>query len=135
MGRLGQQFVRFPHRCTIYTFEGVTPFSDGEKTILWEGRCRKESNTSVRSFTGSDAVMKSDYRIQLGAIVGGELSGDKDASYDGRPGEECGAIVFCIKAGLLIDVVDKSGEVQGLSVTDVYEGNLGTSVYCNLIKT
>lgn len=135
MGRLGQQFVRFPHRCTIYTWEGVTSFSDGEKVILWEGRCRKESNTSVRSFTGSDAVMKSDYRIQLGALVGGELSGDKDAAYDGRPGEECGAIVSGVKAGMLVDVDDKCGEIHELSVTDVYVGNLGTSVYCNLVKT
>ena len=79
--------------------------------------------------------MKSDYRIQLGALVGGGLSGDADAAYDGRPGEECGAVVLGVKAGMFIDVDDKCGEVHELSVTDAYAGNLGTSVYCNLIKT
>ena len=135
MGRLAQQFVRFPHRCVIYTYTEVTPFSDGEKLVLWEGRCRKESNTSIRSFVGSESVMKSDYRVQLGAVVGGDLAGDKDAAYDGRPGEEVGAIVKGLQSGMLMDVEDKGGEMKELSVTDVYAGNLGTSVYCNIQKT
>lgn len=135
MGRLSQQFKRFPHHCVIYTFTDVTPISDGVKKILWEGRCRKESNTSIRSFVGNDSVMKSDYRVQLGAIVGGDLQGDRDAAYDGRPGEECGAVVVGLKSGMLIDVEDNCGEMKELSVTDVYSGNLGTSVYCNIQKT
>lgn len=135
MGRLAQQFIRFPHRCVIYTYSEVTPFSDGERQVLWEGRCRKESNTSIRSFVGSESVMKSDYRIQLGAVKGGELPGDKDAAYDGRPGEECGAVVSGLCSGLLVDVEDKGGEMKELSLTDVYTGNLGTSLYCNIQKT
>ena len=79
--------------------------------------------------------MKSDYRVQLGAVVGGDLAGDKDAAYDGRPGEEVGAIVEGLQSGMLMDVEDKGGEMKELSVTDVYAGNIGTSVYCNIQKT
>lgn len=131
MGRLGKGLVRFPHRCTIYTMTGVTPFSSGERTVIWEGRCRKESNTSIRTFKGTDSVLKSDYRVQLGALVGGELSGDTNAAYDGRTGEECGAIVEGIMAGMLIDVEDKQGEFEGLSISDAYASCLGTTLCCD----
>ena len=110
---------------------GASPFSDGEKSVLWEGRCRKESNTSIRTFKGSDSVIKSDYRVQLGALVGGELSGDADAAYDGKQGEECGAVVHGIKAGMFIDVTDAQGTFKGLTISDAYAGQLGTSVYCD----
>ena len=57
MGRLGNSFVRFPHRCVIYTITDVTPFSEGTRVVVWEGRCRKESNTSVRTFKGADDTL------------------------------------------------------------------------------
>lgn len=129
MGRLGKNFTRFPHRCVIYFVKDPTPFSEGGKVILWEGRCRKESNTSIRTFKGSDSVIKSDYRVQLGALVGGELPGDADAAYDGKQGEECGAVVEGIKAGMFIDVEDKQGLFEAMTISDAYAGELGTSVY------
>ena len=131
MGRLSEGIVRFPHRCTIYTMGTVTPFSSGEKTIVWDGRCRKESNASIRTFKGAESVLKTDYRVQLGAIVGGELPGDAFAAYDGRPGEECGAIVPGIKSGMFIDIDDKQGSFVGLTISDADAGTLGTSVYCD----
>lgn len=131
MGRLGKNFVRFPHRCVIYTRSDVTPFSDGEKVVLWEGRCRKESNTSIRTFHGTESVIKADYRVQLGALVGGSLSGDSDYAPDGVDGAECGALVHGIKAGMFIDIDDKQGTFESLWISDAYAGNLGTSVYCD----
>ena len=131
MGRLGEGFIRFPHRCVIYSIGEVTPFSEGERIVLWEGRCRKESNTPVRTFKGSDSVLKTDYRVQLGALVGGELPGDDDAAYDGVDCAECGAIVLGIRAGMLIDVEDRQGLFAGLTISDAYAGDLGTSVYCD----
>ena len=130
MGRLAK-IERFPHRCTIYTMGEVTPFSDGEKQVIWEGRCRKESNTSIRTFKGTDSVIKADYRINLGALVGGNLSGDANAAYDGKTGRECGAVVSGIMAGMLIDVTDRQGTFEGLMISDAYAGELGTSVYCD----
>ena len=134
MGRLAK-IERFPHRCTIYTMGEVTPFSDGEKQVIWEGRCRKESNTSIRTFRGTDSVIKADYRVNLGALVGGNLSGDANAAYDGKAGEECGAVVSGIMAGMFIDVTDRQGTFEGLMISDAYAGELGTSVYCDNPKS
>lgn len=130
MGRLGA-ITRFPHTCTIYSMGTVTPFSEGTKEVLWTGRCRKESNTSIRTFKAGDNVLTADYRVQLGSLVGGSLSGDANAAYDGRAGEECGAVVTGIHAGMLIDVTDRAGEHIGLTISDAYAGELGTTVYCN----
>ena len=127
MGKLGNVFPRFPHHCSIYKMSDSTPFSDGEKVILWEGACRKESNTSVRTFKGTDSVLKSDYRVQLGCKVG-----DEDAAPDAPAfSNEVGAIVEGIKAGMFIDVEDKQGTFEGLVISDAYAGNLGTTVYCD----
>ena len=135
MGRLGTNFPRFPHRCTIYSISEPTPFSEGGKVVLWEGRCRKESNTSIRTFKSTDSVLKSDYRVQLGALVGGDLPGDINCAYDGRNGEECGAVVNGVLAGMYIDVEDRQGTFVGLTISDAYASNLGTSVYCDNPKT
>lgn len=127
MGRLGKIFKRFPHRCVIYSMGEPTPFSEGEKDILWEGICRKESNTSVRTFKGTDSVIKADYRIQLGCKVG-----DSDAAPDSHSlGDEVGALVKGITAGMFIDVEDMQGKFDGLTISDAYCGNLGTTIYCD----
>lgn len=130
MGLL-DNITRFPHRCTIYTMDGSSPFSDGKKTVVWSGRCRKESNTSIRTFKGTDSVIKSDYRVNLGALVGGGLDGDADAAYDGEDGKECGAVAGGIVAGMLMDITDEQGTFSGLVISDAYAGQLGTSVYCD----
>lgn len=139
MGRLAHNFPRFPHRCIIYMMTEPTGFENEEqianlKKVVWEGRCRKESNTSIRTFKGSENVLKGDYRVQLGALVGGELPGDAYAEPNGRPGEECGAIVGGLKAGMLIDVEDRNGSYT-LNLNDPYAGNLGTTLYCDEYKT
>lgn len=127
MGRLGKIFPRFPHHCKIYTTSDSTPFQDGDEVVVWEGICRKESNTSVRTFKGADSVIKCDYRIQLGCKYD-----DPEASQD-KPSfsDEVGAIVEGIKAGMLVDVTDKQGEFIGLTISDAYCGNLGTTIYCD----
>lgn len=104
------------------------------KKVVWEGRCRKESNTSIRTFKGTENVIKGDYRVQLGAKAGGCLPGDADAAPDGRTGEECGAVVHGLAAGMLIDVEDRNG-VCTLNLNDPYSGNLGTTLYCDEYKT
>lgn len=134
MSRLSKNFIRFPHRCVIYSMSGETSFSDGERVVLWQGRCRKESNTSKRVFLrGSQRttgqVIVSQYGLQLGAVVGGELPGDANAAYDGKEGQECGAVVAGIKPGMHVDVTDAQGELEHLLVSDAYCGNLGTTVY------
>lgn len=139
MGRLANQFIRFPHRCTIYVMDNPTGFETEEeiealKRVVWVGRCRKESNTSIRTFKGSENVLKGDYRVQLGALVGGDLQGDADAEPNGRNGEECGAIVYGLKAGMLVDVEDRNGHFT-LNLNDPYAGNLGTTLYCDEYKT
>lgn len=113
MGNLGKNFPRFPHHCEIYTLGVVTPFSTGERTVIWSGSCRKESNTSIRTFSGTDSVVKTDYRVQLGNE------------------DETGALVEGIRAGMLIDVTDKQGTFVGMQISDAYCGNLGTTVYCD----
>ena len=156
MGRLARNFPRFPHRCIIYTMQEPTGFESEQeiaalKKVVWKGRCRKESNTSIRTFKGQEYVVKGDYRVQLGALVGGSLPGDADAEPNGRSGEECGAIVCSVKAGMLIDVYGRGYEPGAssssssssdepvpdctLNLNDVYAGNLGTTLYCDQYKT
>lgn len=115
--------TRFPHTCVIYRITDATPFSDGVREIVWHGTCRKESNTSIRSFTGKDDVIKSDYRIQLG---------HSDASHDDF---EDGETIHGLEAGMFADVTDAGGTYEMMSVSDVYAGTLGTTLYVNLAKT
>ncbi len=37
---------RFPHTCRIYRMIDPTPFSSGEEKTVYEGKCRKYTNTS-----------------------------------------------------------------------------------------
>ena len=112
MGRLGNNFKRFPHTCEIYTMVGVTDFSDGRKQTIWQGVCRKER---MSDSTGRDSVIVADYRIQLGTI---------------ENGKEIGAIVPGIKSGMIIDVTDMQGSFS-LTVKDAYAGQIGTSVFAD----
>lgn len=125
------QNIRFPHRCTIYEISGVTPFSDGEKHVVWSGRCRKEAKT----FGVREEVPKSNYRVQLGSLIGGDLSGDASAAYRDIQGKEVGAKVEGIKAGMLIDVDDCQDTYVGKTITDAFCGRLGTTVYFGDYKT
>ena len=106
---------RHPHKCTVYRIIGEDSFSDGKKMILYEGICRKEGSTNLRTFRWpptfkTNNVIKSDYLLSLPGIVEGILAGD------------------------LIDVTDRQGTFTQCMVTDSYAGNLGTTVYFNLAK-
>jgi len=37
---------RFPHTCKIYRMTNPTPFSAGTEEVVYEGECRKYTNTS-----------------------------------------------------------------------------------------
>ncbi len=117
MGRLGQNFKRFPHRCTIYSMGTPTGFETEEelanlKHVIWEGVCRKER---MSNGTGEDNVRLADYRINLGEVVNGK---------------EVGAIVTGLHAGLDIEVTDLQGTFI-LDIKDAYAGQLGTSVFAD----
>lgn len=66
---------RYPHTCTIYRITGGTQFKGGEKTILYEGKCRKESNTSIRNFY-KENVPRTDHRVSMPGFGYGILPGD-----------------------------------------------------------
>ncbi len=100
---------RYPHTCTIYRITGATQFSEGEKVILYEGECRKESNTSIRNFY-SDNVPKTDYRVSIPGFVEGILPGD------------------------IIDVKDRVNLWIDILITDVNISNFGTEVFFNISK-
>ena len=100
---------RYPHTCVIYRIKGATQFSEGEKVSLYEGECRKESNTSIRNFY-SDNVPKTDYRVSMPRFVEGILPGD------------------------MIDVRDRVSLWTGILITDVNISNFGTEVFFNISK-
>lgn len=97
---------RFPHTCRIYTVSGETSFADGEETILYEGICRKETNTALRTFK-TDSVIKADYSISVPGTIEG------------------------IRSGCFVDYTDTGGSAERLLVSDCFAGNLGTTVYFN----
>ncbi len=37
---------RFPHTCKIYRMTEATPFDPGTEVVIYEGECRKYTNTS-----------------------------------------------------------------------------------------
>ena len=100
---------RYPHTCVIYRIKGATQFSEGEKVSLYEGECRKESNTSIRNFY-SDNVPKTDYRVSMPGFVEGILPGD------------------------MIDVRDRVSLWTGTLITDVNISNFGTEVFFSISK-
>ena len=100
---------RFPHTCKIYREEGASNFSSGVDKTIYEGECRMEGNTSVRTFKVQN-VVKADYRLQI-------------------PGQVLG-----VKAGDLLDVTDRQGTFYRCAIADAFAGNLGTSVYFNITR-
>ena len=100
---------RFPHTCTVYRMEGETSFEDGEKTVLYEGKCNKYGSSSLRTFKTSN-VVKCDYAVDIPGLIEGIQTGD------------------------MVDATDYSGTVTGCLVTDAYATEMGTTVYFNLAK-
>ncbi len=100
---------RFPHTCKVYRLAEIDNFSDGEEIVLYEGKCRKNVNTSLRTFK-TDGVIKSDYSLSIPGTVKG------------------------IRAGDLVDVTDMQGDFKACLVSDCYAGNLGTTVYFNVTQ-
>lgn len=122
MGNLGKNFKRFPHTCRIEYFDGNPTGLETEEEIaamhkvLFDGICRKEY---MSNGTGQEYVVTAKYRVQLGKI---------------ENGKEVGAIVEGIKSGMQIVVTDLS-DTHTLDIKDVYAGQLGTSVFCDLANT
>lgn len=100
---------RFPHTCTVYRIDGETSFEDGDKTILYEGKCAKYGNTGLRSFK-SNNVFKGDYAVDIPGLIKG------------------------IRSGCIVDVTDYGGEYKSCIVTDAYASEMGTTVYFNIAK-
>lgn len=100
---------RYPHTCVIYRIKGATQFSEGEKVSLYEGECRKESNTSIRNFY-SNNVPKTDYRVSMPGFVEDILPGD------------------------MIDIKDRVALWAGILITDVNISNFGTEIFFNISK-
>ena len=99
----------FPHHCVIYRVEGETSFSDGKKGIVYEGKCLKYGNSSLRSFK-SEGVYKGDHGLDIPGLV--------DAA-----------------AGNLIDYEAFGRDHrEGIMVTGVEHCGWGTTVYFNLPK-
>lgn len=93
---------RHPHTCVVYRMVGETSFSDGEKVILYEGKCRKYTTKGLR---GSTVTSNSQYTLSIPAVVK-SVAGDT------------------------VEVDDKVGHFIG-TVTEVNVGNLGTDLYWN----
>lgn len=98
--------IRHPHVCKVYRMTEATNFSKGKMEVLYEGPCRKEGSTNLRTFKANN-VLKSDYLVSIPGVVGGILPGD------------------------YIDVTDRQGTFTKCLITDSYAGNLGTNVYFN----
>lgn len=97
---------RFPHNCTIYRMTGVTPFDDGIKTIVYDGRCRKDLvNASFRK------VIESKYQLSIPGTLSGINKGDS------------------------VDIQDANGTYISYIVMDSNPGNLGTTVYIDSTST
>ena len=74
--------------------------------------------------------MKSDITVNLGAVYGStEYSGDADAAYDGKDGQEVGACVHGIRSGFYVDVTDQQGYHELLLITEAQCYNLGTTLH------
>ena len=100
---------RFPHKCKIYTIIGGDAWSDGEEKILYQGKCNKYGSGTIRTFVNS-GVIKGDYAIDVPGLVEGAC------------------------AGCLVDVTDYSGSYKGLTLTDAYPTEMGTTLYFNMPK-
>lgn len=93
---------RFPHTCKVYRMTDPTPFSQGTEEVVYEGECRKYTNTSR-----FNEVVISKYGLSM-------------------PG------TLPIKVGDLLTVTDATGTFKG-SVVEISSGNLGTTVFFNVI--
>lgn len=93
---------RFPHSCIVYRMVGESEFADGERMVLYEGRCRKYTTRSSRTST---VTFNSQYTLSIPAIVKA-------------------------RAGDIVEVDDYIGHFVG-TVTEVTNNNLG-DVYDNV---
>lgn len=57
----------FPHTCIIRRVSGVTPFKEGVSVTIYEGICRRESSSNIRTFKQGTSsvgqVVYGDFRI------------------------------------------------------------------------
>ena len=104
--------VRFPHRIRLYRRDDETSFSDGEETLLYEGKCLIYGSSQMRTFK-TDGVIKCDYAADVPEILYGVGEG-----------------------GVLADIEDFNGRKTGLQVTSCYAGwygkRKGSTIYLNI---
>ena len=59
----------FPHTCIVRRMKEVTPFSDGVSKTIYEGPCRRETSSNIRTFKqGTSSVgqiVNVDYRVSI----------------------------------------------------------------------
>lgn len=104
---------RFPHWCKIYRIVGEDAWNEGTEEIIYEGKCRKWNNDSLRNFykkTNAGRVADVDYCVSVPPTIN------------------------AIRAGYLIDVIDKVDEIKRIPILDVYMGNMGSNLYINKPK-
>lgn len=98
---------RYPHHCKIYRVAECDSFSDGETITIYDGICRKQSTTNIRSFkTGQSnigQVTYGDFRVSIPCKLAN------------------------LKTGDIIDVTDELGvdsgmEVMSPAITNISEG-------------
>jgi hypothetical protein len=119
---------RFPHRCRIYKIFGISAFSAGTKTIIYEGQCRKY--TGYRA-TDPDGVAKEIYALSLPVIyqMGGTVSfsphaNTRDVFVDStQPPLEGDEVEIETPLGLC-----------GGRITQIMAGNIGTTIHWEDVK-
>lgn len=71
----------YPHHCKIYRIAECDSFSNGEIIVIYDGVCRKQSSSNIRTFkTGQSnigQVVYGDYRVSIPVVLSNLKSGDK----------------------------------------------------------
>lgn len=93
---------RFPHSGIVYRMVGEDSFTDGERLVLYEGKCRKYVTKGMRT---GNSTTSSQYTLAIPGTVQARI-GDR------------------------VEVDDRTGHFEG-TVTEVNAGNFGTDIYWN----
>ena len=107
--------VRFPHTCVIYRKTEETAFDDGAEKEVYRGVCRNYNNMSLRTFyenTPSGRVVRADYAVSI-------------------PLQEP---PISIKTGDMIEIDLPNENVHRVTISDVYVGTMGITLFYNKVK-
>lgn len=104
---------RHPHYCVIYRIEGETPYSDGEKIVIYDGVCR--SYPGYRP-TEPDGVAKEIFALSLPVVYALSASNE-----------------MRLREGDFIEIQDRLGRFKGV-IKRIMAGNLGTTIHWEDVK-